>query len=156
MLLVFSLFLNIYIYIYIVIQRQTVSFYQNSSVWHWGRSKPGSKALQLYVRLNLRPLGQKAYHIWLREFLRYLFSNSSSSRLLTFIYPIGYQSVQFFRRALHYASGGRKFLQQSAQPPWGSGYIVIYRQTVSFYQNSSVWLYIYIYIWTSMFTRLSI
>ena len=38
---------------------------------HVGRSKPGLKPIQLYVRLNLRPLGQQAYHVWLREFLRY-------------------------------------------------------------------------------------
>ena len=88
---------------------------------HVGRSKPGSKPIQLYVRLSLRPLGQQAYHVWLREFLRYLCSNSSV-RLFTFLYPIGYQSTQFFRRPLHYASGGRKFLHQSAQPPWGSVY----------------------------------
>ena len=67
-------------------------------------------------------------------------NSSSSVRLLTFLYPIGYQRAQFFRRGLHYASGDRKFLRQSAQPPWGSVYIVIHRETVSFYQNSSVWL----------------
>ena len=50
--------------------------------------------------------------------------------MFTFLYPIGYQSAQFFRRALHYASGGLKFLRQSAQPPWGSVYIVIHRPTL--------------------------
>ena len=29
---------------------------------HVGRSKLGSKPIQLYVRLSLRPLGQQAYH----------------------------------------------------------------------------------------------
>ena len=38
---------------------------------HVGRSKPRLKPIQLYVRLSLRPLGQQAYHVWLREFLRY-------------------------------------------------------------------------------------
>ena len=38
---------------------------------HVGRSKPGSRPIQLYVRLSLRPLGPQAYHVWLREFLRY-------------------------------------------------------------------------------------
>ena len=33
--------------------------------------KLGLKPIQLYVRLNLRPLGQQAYHVWLREILRY-------------------------------------------------------------------------------------
>ena len=30
---------------------------------HVGRSKPGSKPIQLYVRLSLKPLGQQAYHV---------------------------------------------------------------------------------------------
>ena len=114
----------IYIYIYIYCHPQTDCFVLSelfSVVRYVGRSKPGSKPTQLYVRLSLRPLGQQAYHVWLRELLRYLCSNSSC-RLFTFLYPIGYQSAQFFRRALHYASGGRKFLHQSAQPP----YIYIY------------------------------
>ena len=34
---------------------------------HIGRSKPGSKPVQLYVRLNLKPLVPH----WLWEFLRY-------------------------------------------------------------------------------------
>ena len=66
-----------------------------------------------------------------KEIFKVLCNNSSSVRLFTFVYPIGYQSAQFFRRALHYANSGRKFLRQSAQPPWGSVYIVIHRQTVS-------------------------
>ena len=53
---------------------------------HVGRSKPGLKPIQLYVRLSLRPLGHQAYHIWLRELLRYLCSNSSS-HLFTFLIP---------------------------------------------------------------------
>ena len=57
---------NIYICIYTVIHRQTVSFYQNSFfsvVRHVGRSKPGSKLIQLYDRLSLRPFGQQAYNV---------------------------------------------------------------------------------------------
>ena len=30
---------------------------------HVGRSKPGSKPIQLYVRLSLRPLAQQAYYV---------------------------------------------------------------------------------------------
>ena len=30
---------------------------------HAGRSKPGSKSVQFYVRLNLRPLGHQADHV---------------------------------------------------------------------------------------------
>ena len=132
----FHTYTNIYIYIYCHPQTDCFVLSELFSVASLvGRLKPGSKPIQLYVRVSLRPLGQQAYHVWLRELLRYLCSNSSS-RLFTFLYPIGYHSAHFFRRALHYGSGGRKFLLQSAQPPWESVYIVIHRQTVSFYQNS--------------------
>ena len=47
------------------------------------------------------------------------------------------QSAQFIQRNLHYASGSREFLRQSAQPPWGSVYIVIHRQTISLYRYHS-------------------
>ena len=106
----------IYIYIYIYCHPQTDCFILSelfSVARHIGCSKPESKPIQLYVRLSLRPLGQQAYHVWLRELLRYLCSNSNS-HLFTFLYPIGYQSAQFYRRALHYASSGGKFLHQSA------------------------------------------
>ena len=81
----------IYIYIYIYCHPQTDCFvlWELFSVArHVGRSKTGSKPIQFYVRLSLRPLGQPAYHVWLRELLRYLCSNSSSVRLFTFLYPI--------------------------------------------------------------------
>ena len=64
----------IYIYIYIYCHPQTDCFVLSepfSVARHVGRSKPGSKPIQLYVRLSLRPLGQHAYHVWQREFLRY-------------------------------------------------------------------------------------
>ena len=127
----------IYIYIYKYCHPQTNCFILSklfSVARHVGRSKPGSKPIQIYVRLNLRPLGQQVYHVWLRELLRYLCSNSSS-RLFTFLYPIGYQSAQFFRRVLHYASNGRKFIHQSAQPPWGSVYICDGTQKLIFFDN---------------------
>ena len=98
-----------YIYIYIYCHPQTDCFVLSelfSVARHTRCSKPGSKPIHLYVRLNLRPIGQQTDHVWLREILRYLWSNSSSVHLFTFLYPISYQSAQFFRRALHYASGG--------------------------------------------------
>ena len=134
----------IYIYIYIYSHPQTDCFILSelfSVVKHVGRSKLGSKPIQLYVRLNPRQLGQQAYHGWLGKLLRYLYSNSSS-RLFTFVYPIGYQSAQFFRRALHYASGGRKSLYESAQPPWGSVYIVIHTHK---HTHTHTHIYIYMY-----------
>ena len=90
---------------------------------------------QLYVRLSIVPLSPTDDP---RQVGNYK-ALCSSFRLFTFCLT-GYQSAQFIRRALHYASGNRKFLRQSAQPQWGSVYIVIHRQTVSLYHNSSVWL----------------
>ena len=66
---------QLYLYIYIYCHPQTDCFVLSelfSVARHVGRSKPGSKPIQLYVRLSLRPLGQQAYHVWLRELLRYL------------------------------------------------------------------------------------
>ena len=78
---------------------------------HVGRLKPRSKPVQLHVRLSIRLLGQRGNY-------KVLCSNSSSSvRLFTFLCRISYQRAQFFRRALHYASDGQKFLRQSAHIP---------------------------------------
>ena len=66
--------LNICLYIYIYCHPQTDCFILSelfSVARHVGRSKLGSKPIELYIRLSLRPLGQQAYHVWLREFLRY-------------------------------------------------------------------------------------
>ena len=60
--------------------------------------------------------------------------------LLFKFYANGDQSVQFVRRALHYANGNRLFLRESFQPQEGRLYIVIHRQAVLLYHNSSVWL----------------
>ena len=104
-----------YIYIYIYPQTDCLVLSEHFSVArHAGRSKPGLKPIQLYARPSLRPTSRLR---WLRELLRYLCSNSSSVRLFTFLYPISYESAHFFRRALHYASGGRQFLRQSVQSP---------------------------------------
>ena len=48
-----------YIYTYILSSTDRLSFYQNSSVWldTQDARSPGSKPVQLYVRLNIRPLG---------------------------------------------------------------------------------------------------
>ena len=52
------------IYIYIVIHRQTFVLSELFSVArHAGRIKPGSKPIQLYVRLSFRPLGHQADHV---------------------------------------------------------------------------------------------
>ena len=54
------------IYIYIYCHPQTDCFVLSelfSVARHVGCLKPGSKPIQLYVRLSLRPLSQQAYHI---------------------------------------------------------------------------------------------
>ena len=55
-----------YIYTYVYCHPQTDCFVLPelfSVARHVGRLKPGSKPIQLYVRLSIRPLGQKAYHV---------------------------------------------------------------------------------------------
>ena len=62
------------VYIYIYSHPQTDCFVLSelfSVARQVTRSKTVSKPIQLYVRLSLRPLGQQAYHVWLREFLRH-------------------------------------------------------------------------------------
>ena len=95
-----------------------------SEARHAGRSKPGSKPVQIYVRLIFRPLGHKADHVGSGNFKVFILATAASFVYIS--YTIGYQSAQFFQRALHYASGGRQFLRQITQPPWGSVYIYIY------------------------------
>ena len=56
----------VYIYKYIYCHPQTDCFVLSelfSVARHVGRSKPGSKPVQLYVRLTLRPLGQQVHHV---------------------------------------------------------------------------------------------
>ena len=70
----FIQYIYIYIYIYIYFHPQTDCFVLSELFRvsrHVGHSKPGSKPIQLYVRLSLTLLGQQAYHVWLRDFLRY-------------------------------------------------------------------------------------
>ena len=60
------LHIYIYIYIYIYILSKTDSFVLSelfNVARHAGRSKLGSKTVQLYVRLSLRPLGHQADHV---------------------------------------------------------------------------------------------
>ena len=119
---------ELYIYIYIVIHRQTVSFYQNSSVWldtQDARSRdrnPSNFTLDWFSDHSATKRTTLAKGI-LRYLFIYLFLETAAAAFVyIFLYPIGYQSAQFFRRALHYARGGRQFLRQRAQPPWGSIY----------------------------------
>ena len=96
-----TIYIYIYIYIYIFIHRQTVSFYQNSSVWldtydtqSWDRN-PSNFMLELVSDRSANKRTTLAKGIF-----KVLCSNSSGSiHLFTFLYPIGYQSAQFFQRA---------------------------------------------------------
>ena len=61
---------------------------------HAGHSKPGSKPVQIYVRLSFKPVGQPSGLRWLREFFKgiylataaaafvYIFHTLSATRLL--------------------------------------------------------------------------
>ena len=138
-LVAFCLKIKLYIYIYCHSQTDCFVVSQLFSVSrHVGRLKLGRKPTQLYVRLSIRPLGQQAYHVGL-VIIRYHEQQQQHS-FVYILYLTGYQSAQFVRRALHYVSSSWKFLRQSAQPSWGSVYIVIHRLTISLYHNSSVWL----------------
>ena len=56
----------IYIYIYIYSHPQIDCFILSelfSVARHAGRSKPGSKPVQLYVRLSFRPVGHQVDHV---------------------------------------------------------------------------------------------
>ena len=56
--------MNIYIYIYCHPQTDCFIVSQLFSVArHVGCLKPGSKPVQLYVRLSIRPLSQQVYHV---------------------------------------------------------------------------------------------
>ena len=79
---------------------------------HVRRLKLGSKPAQLYVRLSIIPLSLQANHVSSGIIRHYVIAFVCLHFCLT-----GYQSAQFIRRALHYASGSRKFLCQSAQSP---------------------------------------
>ena len=89
---------HIYIYIYIYYHPQADCFVLSelSSVARYaGRSKPGSKPIQLYARLSQTTRPTSGLR-WLWGFLRYLCSNSSSGRLLTFLNPIGYIHTRIY------------------------------------------------------------
>ena len=133
---IFSLYIYIYICVYCHPQTDCFVVLQPFGVdRHVGRLKLGLKPIQFYVRLCIIPLSQQANHV-------------SSGIIRHYIVPFvclhfclsGYQSAQFIGRALYYANSSRKIRRQSVQPPWGGVYIVIHRQTVSLYHNSSVWL----------------
>ena len=110
-------YLLIYIYIYIYISHPQTDCFVLSELFSVANtqdaSEPGSKPVQLYARLWFRPL---------------FFNTLSAKRVLN--------SFEELRITL--AAAGNSFVRELN--PHGGVYIVIHRQTVSFYQNSSVWL----------------
>ena len=113
-------FQNIYIYIYIYSLLQTDCFVVSQFFGvasQVGRLKLGSKPTQLFVRFSIIPLSQQMNHVSSGIIRHFVATFVCLHFCLT-----GYQSAQFVRRALHYASGSRKILRQSAQPPWVSVY----------------------------------
>ena len=89
--------------------------------------------------LGLLTSGQQAYHVWLRELLRYLSSNSSSRLFYIFIrYRLPECSI--LPKSFALCERRPKIPSPECSTPMGSVYIVIHRQTVSFYPNSSLWL----------------
>ena len=73
--------------------------------------------------------------------------------MFTFFFTLSATRVlnSFEELCITLAAADNSFVRE-LNPHWGA-YIVIHRQTVSFYQNSSLWLYIYIYIY--IYTELS-
>ena len=128
-------FISLIIYpscIYIYSHPQTDCFVVSqlfSGARNIGRLKLGSKPTQLYVRRTIILLSQQANY-----------SSSGIIRRYVVAFVCLHTSAQFIRRKLHYANGTCKFLRQRAQPPLGHVYIVIHRQTILLYHNSSVWL----------------
>ena len=92
---------------------------------HVGRSKPGSKPIQIYVRLNLRPRDRQADSL-AKGILRYLFSNSSSSSscLCTFFYTLSATRVinSFEELCIMQAAADNSFAR--VLNPHGGAYIL--------------------------------
>ena len=113
-----------YIYIYIVIHRQTASFYQNSSVWldtQDARSRNRNPS-NFTIDKGFRPHNHKQTTLAKGIFRYFMFSKQQQLQpLFTFNHALSAsRELNSFRKALHYANGGRQFLRQRAQPAWGS------------------------------------
>ena len=50
--------------------------------------------------------------------IRYYIETAAAAAASICLHFLPYWLPECFRRALHYTSGGRKFLRQSAHPPW--------------------------------------
>ena len=122
-------------YIYIVIHRHTVSLYHNSSVWldtldvwSWDRNLPN---FMLDLVLNTQPQathgssGIIRYYIIAFVCLHFALLDTRVLSSLEELCTTLVAAVNSFARVLN---------------PQKGAYIVIHRQTISLYHNSSVWL----------------
>ena len=109
-------------YIYIVLHRQTVSFYQNSSVGLGTQDARSQDRNPSKFTLDCDS------------------DHSFKQPLFTFFYTLSATRVlnSLEELCITLATAGNSFTRELN--PHGGAYIVIHRQTVSFYQNSSVWL----------------
>ena len=94
--------------------------------------KPGSKPIQLYVRLSLRPLGQQAY-LWVREFLRYYVVTAAAVWLHFYTLSATRVLNSFEELCIMWAAADNSFTR--VLNPHGGPYILSY-----------IYIYIYIYI----------
>ena len=139
-----SSYIYIYIYIYIYCHPRTDCFVVSqlfTKTRHVERLNLGSKPAQLYFRLSIIPLSQHAIHVSSGNIRHYAVTLVLFYILL---YWIPRSSIHWKSFALCEWQPLIPSLECSTLDE-GSVYIVIHRQTVSLYHNSSVYIYIYIY-----------
>ena len=126
--------LYIYIYIYIVIHRQTVSFYKNSSVWldtQEARSRDqNSSNFTLDCVSDLSATKQTTLA---KGILRYFILATAAAAFVYIFYTLSATRVlnSLEELCITLAAADNSFAREFN--PHGGAYIVIHRQTVSFY-----------------------
>ena len=126
---------HIYIYIYIYILSSTDRLFRCITTIRYDKT---------------REMLQAGIETWLIDVRRIFYPKTIGPfsisegilRIYLFTYTlIGYRSAQFIRRSLHLCSwSSRQFTTHVLNPRTWHRYIVIHRQTVLLYHNSSVWL----------------
>ena len=135
------------IFIYIVIHRQTVSFYYNSLVW---RDKWDASSWDWNPSVEYLTPEPSSFSALVKEFFTYIFY----VYVIGYVYDIGYifftytlsatvsanvVTGKFPARVINSREGGWICVDVQ-QYIYIYIYIVIHRQTVSLYHNSSEWL----------------
>ena len=108
-----TLLLNIYIYIYVYILSSTDRLFHSIRTLQCGQTRRTLETHPTLLQTKCQTVRPTNLSRLAKGIFKVLCCNSSS-RLHTFLYPIGYLSAHLFRRALHYASSGRKFFHQCA------------------------------------------